>query len=83
MQKVKDRDDLAYAAQWLYGEPTIYENNEEQDMVINDVLIVDIVKKAREYEKTKSITTATDVCKMLVKWADRATALAKGGNDEQ
>lgn len=52
-------------------------------MVINDVLIVDIVKKAREYEKTKSITTATDVCKMLVKWADRATALAKGGDNEQ
>lgn len=52
-------------------------------MVINDVLIVDIVKKAREYEKTKSITAATDVCKMLVKWADRATVLAKGDDNEQ
>lgn len=29
MQKAKLRDDLADAALDLYGEPTIYENNEE------------------------------------------------------
>ena len=28
MQKTKDRDDLEAAAEWLYGEPTIYESNE-------------------------------------------------------
>ena len=52
-------------------------------MVINDVLIVDIVKLAREYNKTKSITTATDVCKMLVKWADNATNLALANGEEE
>lgn len=29
-----------------------------------------IIEKAKEYEKTKSITTATEVCKMIIKWAD-------------
>lgn len=51
-------------------------------MVINDVSIVDIVKKAREYEKTKSITTATEVCGMLVKWADMAEELARAGEGD-
>ena len=51
-------------------------------MVINDVHIVDIVKKAREYRETKSITTATEVCDMLVKWADRAEELARAGEDD-
>lgn len=41
-------------------------------MVINDVLIVDIIKKAQEYEKTKSIPIAAEVCEMLVKWADNS-----------
>lgn len=50
-------------------------------MVINDVLIVDIVEKAREYKKTKSIPIAAEVCEMLVKWADRAIELAQAGED--
>lgn len=34
--------------------------------------ILDVVRKAREYDKTKSITTAVDVAKMLNEWADNA-----------
>ena len=30
--------------------------------------LVDVVLKAAEYERTKSITTACDACKMLLKW---------------
>ena len=31
--------------------------------------ILDVVRKAREYDKTKSVTTATEVCKMIIAWA--------------
>jgi len=43
--------------------------------------ILEIINKARDYDKTKSITTACAVCDMLNKWAD--TFLAKELGDEQ
>ena len=33
--------------------------------------ILEIIEKAREYDRTKSVTTATVVCNMLNKWADK------------
>lgn len=30
----------------------------------------EIINKARDYDKTKSVTTATEVCNMLNKWAN-------------
>ncbi len=33
--------------------------------------ILEIIEKAREFERTKSIRTATDVCNMLNKYADK------------
>lgn len=47
------------------------------------MFITKIIEKAREYQKTKSITTATEVCNMLVKWADETLELVHGGNNEQ
>lgn len=32
--------------------------------------ILEIIAKAREWQKTKSITTSSEVCKMLNAWAD-------------
>lgn len=43
--------------------------------------ILEIINKAREYDKTKSVTTATEVCNMLNKWAD--TFLVRELDDEQ
>lgn len=36
--------------------------------------ILEIVQEAREYERTKSIATATHVCQKLVKWAEKMLA---------
>ena len=47
------------------------------------VNVTEIIEKAREYQKTKSITTAVEVCDMLAKWADETIELVKGGNNEQ
>lgn len=47
------------------------------------VNVVDIIEKAREYQKTKSITTAAEVCNMLADWADETQKLINGGDDEQ
>lgn len=38
----------------------------------------DVINLAREYEKTKSITTACDACKKLIKWADEI----RGDNEQ-
>lgn len=46
-------------------------------MVINGVLMADIVKMAREYDKTKSITTATETCKKLIEWANKNLGIEK------
>ena len=35
-----------------------------------DTYILEIIAKAREWQKTKSITTSSEVCKMLNAWAD-------------
>ena len=43
--------------------------------------LLEIIEKAREYDKTKSITTACDTCNVLNKWAD--TFLVKEADDEQ
>lgn len=32
--------------------------------------IADIIKMAREYQRTKSISTASEVCRQLAQWAD-------------
>ena len=32
---------------------------------------LEIIDKAREWQKTKSITTSSEVCKMLNAWADK------------
>ena len=47
------------------------------------VNVTEIIEKAREYKKTKSITTAVEVCNMLTEWADETLELVKGGNNEQ
>lgn len=50
------------------------------------ITIVDIIEKAREYRKTKSLTTAVEVCDMLNEFGDMAEELARvaeGGKDEQ
>lgn len=43
--------------------------------------ILEIIEKAREYDRTKSVTTATEVCKMLIDWAD--ARLEREADDEQ
>lgn len=35
-----------------------------------DTYILEIIAKAREWQKTKSITTSSEICKMLNVWAD-------------
>lgn len=35
-----------------------------------DTYILEIIAKAREWQKTKSITTSSEVCRMLNTWAD-------------
>lgn len=47
------------------------------------VNVTEIIEKAREYKKTKSITTAAEVCNMLTEWADDTLKLIKGGDNEQ
>lgn len=36
--------------------------------------ILEIVQEAREYKRTKSIRTATNVCEKLEEWADKMLA---------
>ena len=36
-----------------------------------DTYILEIIAKAREWKKTKSITTSSEVCKMLNDFADK------------
>ena len=36
-----------------------------------DTYILEIIAKAREWQKTKSITTSSEVCKMLNNLADK------------
>lgn len=35
-----------------------------------DTYILEIIAKAREWQKNKSITTSSEVCRMLNAWAD-------------
>ena len=35
-----------------------------------ETYILEIIAKAREWQKTKSIATSSEVCKMLNAWAD-------------
>lgn len=44
---------------------------EERDKMNKDTYILEIIAKAREWQKTKSITTSSDVCKMLNDLADK------------
>ena len=41
------------------------------DKMNKDTYILEIIAKAREWQKTKSITTSSEVCKMLNAWADK------------
>lgn len=41
------------------------------------ITIVDIIEKAREYRKAKSLTTAVEVCDMLNEFGDMAEGLAR------
>lgn len=47
----------------------------------NHELLLDAITAAREYDKTKSITTATKVCNMLIDWAD--ASIKKDRDNEQ
>lgn len=47
----------------------------------NHELLLDAITAAREYDKTKSITTATEVCNMLIDWAD--ASINRDRDDEQ
>ena len=44
---------------------------EERDKMNKDTYILEIIAKAREWQKTKSITTSSEVCKMLNDLADK------------
>ena len=43
--------------------------------------ILEIINKARDYDKTKSITTAIEVCNMLIDWAN--ASIKRDRDDEQ
>lgn len=47
--------------------------------------LMDVIAKAREYDRTKSITTAVDCAKMLNEWATQPLEVnvVRGGDDEQ
>lgn len=47
--------------------------------------LTDVIVKAREYDRTKSITTAVDCAKMLNEWAKQPLEVnvVKDGDDEQ
>ena len=47
--------------------------------------LADVIAKASEYDRTKSITTAVDCAKMLNEWAKQPLEVnvIKGGDDEQ
>lgn len=44
--------------------------------------ILEIVQEAREYERTKSIRTATNVCEKLVELADKMKEELCGEDDK-
>ena len=49
------------------------QSKEEKEMEKKnkDTYILEIIAKAREWQKTKSITTSSEVCKMLNDLADK------------
>ena len=49
------------------------QSKEEKEMekINKDTYILEIIAKAREWQKTKSITTSSEVCKMLNALADK------------
>ena len=49
------------------------QSKEEKEMEKKnkDTYILEIIAKAREWQKTKSITTSSEVCKMLNALADK------------
>lgn len=49
------------------------QSKEEKEMEKKnkDTYILEIIAKAREWQKTKSITTSSEVCKMLNNLADK------------
>lgn len=51
-------------------DPTDFIVNEPAEPLIKDTYIIEIISKAREWQKTESITTSSEVCKMLNAWAD-------------
>ena len=55
------KDDLEEAAKDLYGEPTIFEYEQEVDME-------EIKAKVKEWERTKSICIAGDTMELLSKY---------------
>jgi hypothetical protein len=55
-------DDLAEAAKWLYGEPTIIEENEQMDEIERDHKIEALIY---EFHETRSIAAACEACDLL------------------
>ena len=49
----------------------IYLLNKYTNEMNKDTYMLEIVSKAREWKKTKSITTSSEVCKMLNALADK------------
>lgn len=45
--------------------------NRKSEKINKDTYILEIIAKAREWQKTKSITTSSEVCKMLNDLADK------------
>ena len=52
-------------------EDGIYLLNKYTNKMNKDTYMLEIIAKAREWQKTKSITTSSDVCKMLNDLADK------------
>ena len=52
-------------------EDGIYLLNKYTNEINKDTYILEIIAKAREWQKTKSITTSSEVCKMLNALADK------------
>lgn len=50
--------------------PEKSQEEKEREKMNKDTYILEIIAKAREWQKTKSITTSSEVCKMLNAWAD-------------
>ena len=51
--------------------------NRKSEKINKDTYILEIINKAREWQKTKSISTSSNVCKMLNLLADAVPQIAE------